>query len=147
MTINCPVGHKRDHLFLAREGWAKRESWKFKVVTFEPTFETGTMAGLMTLFGRHSEVWTNFRILLAESRPYWVQKRVLSARSHGVRKGQQGPWSAMVDAETGIWQWLGPGNTNMRAGWGGVLPARYTPPGTHPAAPPRVRTHRHRPGA
>ena len=35
---------------------------------FEPVFETGSMAGLMTLFSRHSLEWTNFRIYNPESR-------------------------------------------------------------------------------
>ena len=40
-------GQKWDHLFLVREGWHICKSWKFKVVTFEPVFETGSMAGLI----------------------------------------------------------------------------------------------------
>ena len=53
-----------------REGWPIWEIWKFKVVVFEPLFETGTMAGLIKLFGRHSEIMTNFSIFMIESRPY-----------------------------------------------------------------------------
>ena len=33
-----PPGLKQDHLFLPREGWLVRESWKFKVVTFGASF-------------------------------------------------------------------------------------------------------------
>ena len=47
LTINRGVGHKRDHLFLGREGWPYTVLWKFKVVTFEPVSETGSMPGLM----------------------------------------------------------------------------------------------------
>ena len=50
LTINMPVGLNRDHLFLVREGTAKRKSWKFKVVHSRPLFGTGTMAGLIILF-------------------------------------------------------------------------------------------------
>ena len=34
--------------------------------------------------------------------------------------------------------WLGPGNTKYgdTAGWGGVLPSRYSPPSTHPVYHP-----------
>ena len=70
------------------------EIWKFKVMTFGPVFETGTMAGLMTLFGRHPGVLTNFRILYPESRLYWLQEGYLSARSLGCAEGPAGAWSA-----------------------------------------------------
>ena len=58
---------------------------------------------------------------------------------------QKGPWSAWVDAETGIWHWLGPGNTNMGPGWvvPGIAPSRYTTlPVPHLLHPPRVPTYR-----
>ena len=42
-------------------------------MTFGPLFEIGTMAGLMSPFSRHSGILTNFRIIEAESRPYWLQ--------------------------------------------------------------------------
>ena len=71
LTSSSPVGQNRDHLFLVREGWLYQEIWKFKVMTFERVFETGSMPGLMGVFSRHSGIWTNFKILLVESRPYW----------------------------------------------------------------------------
>ena len=49
LTINLALGHKRDHLFLAREGWQYRKSWKFKVVYLGPLFETGSMPGLISV--------------------------------------------------------------------------------------------------
>ena len=38
LTINLAVRLNRDHLFLAREGWPKAKSWKFKVVTLGTGF-------------------------------------------------------------------------------------------------------------
>ena len=71
LTINLAQGQNWDHLFLVREGTAKWKSWKFKVMLLRPVFETGSMAGLMTDFRRHSGLMTNFSIFRAESRPYW----------------------------------------------------------------------------
>ena len=68
LTVNPWVQSKQDHLFLVREGWLKRKSGKFKVVPLRGLFEIGTMAGLINIFSRHSEIWTNFRILYPESR-------------------------------------------------------------------------------
>ena len=68
-----------------------------------------------------------------------------------MRRGPGGPWSARVDAETGIWEGLGPGNTNVwvLGGWGrdtthpvlpwlqeaGIPPSRYPPSRTTPVHP------------
>ena len=83
-------------------------------MTSERVFEIGTMAGLMTVFGRHSGFMTNFKILGPESRPMY------GCGSPGVRRGQEGPG---VPGGHGIarsgngWAlaipWLGPGNTNV----------------------------------
>ena len=66
-----------------------------------------------------------------------------------MRRALEGPGVPEVDAESMVWQWLGPGNTNMRPdGWvgegyypPGVLPLptqpRY-PPVVHPMPAPRV---------
>ena len=51
----------------------------------------------------------------------------------GVRRGLEGPGVPLVDAETLVGWWLGPGNTNQRlGGWLGRYPV-YHPPSTHPA--------------
>ena len=50
LTIFHAGGLIWDHLFLAREGWPYRKSWKFKVVTLDGFFETGSMPGLITRF-------------------------------------------------------------------------------------------------
>ena len=61
------------------------ESWEFKVVHSWPGFETGTMAGLITLFRRHSGFMTNFKIFEAESRLGY------GCGSCSVRRAQPGP--------------------------------------------------------
>ena len=71
LTINTMVGLFQDHLFLVREGWPIWFSGKFKVVTFGPVFELGSMTGLMDENRQHSGIMTNFRIFRAESRLYW----------------------------------------------------------------------------
>ena len=75
---------------------------------------------------------------------------MLSARSPGVRRGPQGPGVPGWTQKRGFCGWLGPGNTNVQAGWvpGRVVyrvlphpwytlpaPTRY-PPRTPPTAPP-----------
>ena len=74
-------------------------------------------------------------------------------RGAGCAEGvQEGPLECPVDAETVVWQWLGPGNTNVavgRLGW--VVPRYstlpvpsllhhpgYSPSRYPPAAPPAV---------
>ena len=57
---------------------------------FGPVFEIGTMAGLMMELGRHSGLWTNFKILDPESRPISLQGPYVSARSPGVRRDPAG---------------------------------------------------------
>ena len=52
-----------------------------------PVFEIGTMAGLMTVFRRHSVIMTNFSIFMAESRPYWVQEGISAGAGAGVCGG------------------------------------------------------------
>ena len=79
-----------DHLFLVREGWRYTNIQEFKVVTLGRFFETGSMAGLMRLFRRHSGLWTNFKIYYLESRPIGPGRAYLSAGSLGVRKGPAG---------------------------------------------------------
>ena len=49
LTIIQAVRHIQDHLFLVREGSRYRKSWKFKVMLLRRVFETGSMAGLMTV--------------------------------------------------------------------------------------------------
>ena len=73
-----------------REGWPICKSWKFKVVHSEPVFDTGSMPGLIKLFRRHSGFSTNFRIFSLESRLIGSGRAILSARSHGVRRGSAG---------------------------------------------------------
>ena len=52
-------------------------------------FEIGSMAGLMTENRRHSGIWTNFRIYMVESRPYWSQEAVSECEEPmGVRRAQ-----------------------------------------------------------
>ena len=69
-------------------------------MTFGPVFDIGSMAGLITLFGRHSGLWTNFSIFEVRSRPYWSQEEYIECEEPGCAEGAAGPWSARVDAET-----------------------------------------------
>ena len=46
-------------------------------MTFGPVFETGSMAGLMAVFWRHSRKLTNFKIYYPESRPYCSRRAYL----------------------------------------------------------------------
>ena len=90
----------------------------------DPLFDIGSMTGLMTLFWRHFAVWTNFKILLAESRPYWLQVGLpTGAGAAGVRRPQGGPECLQGHGNAWQYHWLGPGNTNPRR-W--VVPSRYT---------------------
>ena len=89
----------------------------------EPVFDIGSMTGLMTLFGRHSGIMTNFSIFMTESRPYWSQG---DREEPGVRRAQPGPGVPGGRVIAGIWHWLGPGNTNARV-YGWVLPSTPTP--------------------
>ena len=142
LTSFSGLGHIRDHLFLGREGAHIWKSWKFKVVVLSSVFETGSMPGLMTKFSRHSRFMTNFSILYIESRLYWVQRGILSARSQGVRRARDLAWSALVDAEplylalVGPWQYQ---SWAQGGGWVGTTlphPPRY-PPGSTPLPVPR----------
>ena len=59
----------------------------------------------------------------------------------------EGSWSARVDADTGIYWWLGPGNTNVTGtGWwvGGTryAPSQYPPSHTTPGTPLPTAPHR-----
>ena len=49
---------------------------------------------------------------------------------------QQGSWSAVVDADTGSWTWLGPGNTNVPAGYYPPAPTPGTTPHPMPVQEP-----------
>ena len=55
---------------------------------------------------------------------------------------QQGPWSAMVDAEPPVEAWVGPWQYQCSGGWvlGGTIPGTTPPPGTHLPHQPRVPT-------
>ena len=103
-----PLTLKRDHLFLVREGQHIWKSEEFKVVLLEASFETGTMTGLMTLFGRHSGFMTNFSILLMESRRIGLKLRVRElqvcggARGPGVPAGTRWAWELVL---VGPWQY------------------------------------------
>ena len=95
---------------------------------------------------------TNFRIYYMESRPYWVQRGILSARSHGCAEGPAGPGVPMVDAETRVGAWVGPWQYQCRplgGYWvgGRVVPTQYPvyplpvpgiPPSRYPPARPPV---------
>ena len=107
-------------------------------MTYEPVFETGSMAGLMALFRRHSGLLTNFSIFL-EISPLLVLRRVLRAQAGMGRKAGPGrdrsPMTAGLSGVRQSWYWLGPGNTN-----GGRVAGYpvYHPPSHPTTAPPRV---------
>ena len=98
-------------------------------------FETGSMAGLMTLLGRHSGIMTNFRIYYPESRLYLASGGPYAeCEEPGVRRAQTGPGVPGGRRYTGLRHGLGPGNTNQPAGW---VPGWVLPSPTHPGT---VRT-------
>ena len=78
------------------------------------------MAGLMTIFSRHSRIMTNFRILRPESRPNRPQLGTVRSRC---AEGPVGPWSACgrAIALVGPWQYQY-GDTMVE----GSTPTRYT---------------------
>ena len=67
-------------------------------MTLGAVFETGSMAGLMSYFSRHSGFLTNFSILYAESRPYWLQVGTSAREEPRCAEGPGRAWSAWVDA-------------------------------------------------
>ena len=82
-------------------------------------FETGTMAGLMTLFGRHSGLWTNFKILYLESRPIGPRGGYLREREPRCAEGsRRDPGVPGGHGNAGPGNGLGPGNTGV-GGWEG----------------------------
>ena len=103
------------------------------------------MAGLMTLFRRHSGFYTNFKIYMMESRHIW---RNTECGETGVRRALAGAWSAGRAQKRGLRQWLGPGNTNKRVSGTSwvvhryttlpVLPSHAHPGYTHPATRARA---------
>ena len=53
-------------------------------------------------------------------------------------RGQEGPWSALVDADPRVGHRLGPGNTNQWVPGGCWVGTRYTHPPSTRYTPPRV---------
>ena len=83
-------------------------------MTFERVLRTGTMPGLMTLFGRHSGLYTNFKIYYPESRLYWPREAYPTGAGAQVCGEARKASECLGDAVgTGYWHWLGPGNTNL----------------------------------
>ena len=108
LTLIYGLGHIWDHLFLAREGWAYWKSQEFKVVTFERVLEIGSMAGLITLFRRHSEFiltlgYYTLNLALIGPRGGYVE-----CEETGVRRGLARPWSAGRTQITPVWLLVGP---------------------------------------
>ena len=56
----------------------------------------------MTLFSRHSAVFTNFRIFKAESRPISLDRGISECEELGVRRVPGGDLECPADAETGL---------------------------------------------
>ena len=98
------------------------------------------MAGLMGLFSRHSGLWTNFKDIIPESRPYWLQEGMYGVREPRVCGGPSRAWSARGDAVALVLVLVGPWQYQS-GGWLGST--RYThPPSTtqlpHPGYSPRL---------
>ena len=108
-------------------------------MTLGPVFETGSMAGLMTLFGRHSSVMTNFKIYYPESRPIGARRGLATGAGAAVCGGA---WRALECCRDTVQQGYG-------TGWALAIPingwvggTRYTPPGTTQLpAPPGTHAH------
>ena len=96
--------------------------------------ETGSMAGLMNTFGRHSRIMTNFSIFMAESRPFGPRGGL--ATGAGARVCGEGQWPSECPGDTvhhcsGIgWPWQYQ-CSRQAAGWvpGGYYTGYYP---THP---------------
>ena len=140
LTNLWAVGHKQDHLFLVREGVAISISWKFKVVTSEPLFDIGTMAGLIMLFSRHSGILTNFRIFDLESRLIGPEAGYGECEEPGVRRGPDRALECPVDADNALWGLVGPwqyqcSGVRVLGGWWRVVPTQYPPSPPTPGTP------------
>ena len=133
LTINGHLTLKRDHLFLVREGCGYQESQEFKVVVYQRLFETGSMTGLMALFGRHSWVMTNFSILLMESRLKMVLGYGCGSRVCGGPSRPGVPGDTVLTLYLGL---VGPWQYQSVGGWVGT---RYT----HPPYPPGPHVDQH----
>ena len=143
--MNMSLRPKQDHLFLVREGWDIRDSWKFKVMVLEPVFDTGSMAGLMTLFGRHSVIWTNFKIYLMESRPIGTRWGLAPREEAKVCGGPSGPGVPWLDAchrclaLVGPWQY----QCNRLGSVPGIPLPGTTQPCTTPGTPTSTDVDQH----
>ena len=71
-------------------------------MTYGGLFETGTMAGLIMLFRRHSRFMTNFRIFKVESRSIGSRGRYVECEEPRCAEGLAEARSAWVDAETAV---------------------------------------------
>ena len=98
-----------------------------------PLFETGTMAGLMDFFSRHSRIITNFKIYIPESRHIGVRGGISEC---GEPRCAEGPGRAL--------ECLGGRRyACLATGWALAIPMCglgstpvYHPPGTHPVYHP-----------
>ena len=109
------------------------------------------MAGLMDILGRHSGLWTNFRIYIPESRQYWLPDCPRGAQVCGGPRGPGVPgWTRYPGPGTG-WALAIPISWAIPGSWvvPGIAPSQYPvyyPPGTHPV-PAQHRAHPSRHGA
>ena len=78
---------------------------------------------------------------MMESRHIGVWRQVSECEEPRCAEGPGRPWSALADADSAVYDWLGPGNTNIQLYGDRLGTTRYTtPPGTqpmhHPGYPP-----------